>query len=348
MNRHLAVLLLLAVTSSPLDGQAPAGPPIRVMLFGDASYATTERDVPEGFHLGQLVGHLSAGLTERLFVTAEGTITPRNEGTGATLERLIVRYDFSDMLKLSAGRYHTPIAWWNTQYHHGVWLQTSIDRPRLVRFGTPLIPVHFLGLLAEGTASVGSSTLVYEAGAGNGRQPDLVGPGDGGENDAGLALIGGLRFRPAALAGLELGVHGYVDEVAGPMGDVDERIVGGHVAWTANPEVVIEYLRFLHDPAEAGAGSTTSDGLYAQLGWRPRSLPSLQPYIRYESIQIPAGDVLFAGRGLGYDGIIGGVRWDVANFAALKGEARSEEFAGGSRAVSFLLNVSFVVPNIIE
>lgn len=348
MNRPTAAVLLLAATCSPIGAQTEADLPLQVMIFGDASYIATERNVPEGFTLGQLVAHMNAGLADRLIVSAEATVTPRNAGTIATLERLIVRYEFSDALKLSAGRYHTPIAWWNTQYHHGVWLQTSIDRPRLVRFGTPLIPVHFLGLLADGNVPLGASTLVYEAGVGNGRQPDLVGPGDTGEEDAALAFIGALRFRPAALTGLELGVHGYLDRVAGPIGDVDERIVGGHLAWTANPEVVVEYLHFIHDPETAGLASTTSDGFYGQVGWRPDRWPTLQPYARYEDIGTAADDPLFAGLGLDYEGIIGGVRWDVADFAALKAEVRSEQAAGGDRATSFVLNASFVIPNIIQ
>lgn len=347
MNRQLVAVLSLAAPFSPVSGQADPGLPVQVMVFSDASLMTTQRDVPEGFMLGQLVGHMNAGLADRLFVTAEATVTPRNAGTIATIERLIVRYDFSDALKLSAGRYHTPISRWNTRYHHGAWLQTSINRPELVRFGTPLIPVHFLGLLAEGNRPVGASTLLYEAGLGNGRQPDLVGPGDTGETDVKIAFIGRLQFRPAALTGAEIGVAGYLDEVdAGPAGTVAERIIGGHVAWTANPEVVVEYLHFIHD-ADA-AGTTTSNGLYAQVGWRPPLAPALQPYVRYESIDIGAGDPLFAGLGLGYTGIIGGMRWDAADFAALKGEVRSEEVAGADRAMSLVLNISFVIPTLIQ
>lgn len=346
MKRHLAAAMLLAASTAPINAQTD--PAVRVMLFGDASYLATERDVPEGFTLGQLVAHMNAGLADRLFVAAEATITPRSAGTVATLERLIVRYDFSDALKISGGRYHTPIAWWNTQYHHGVWLQTSIDRPRLVRFGTPLIPVHFLGLLAEGNVAVGRSALVYEAGIGNGRQPDLVGPGDTGESEAGLAFVGGLRLRPAALTGLQVGIHAYLDDVPAGATTVDERIVGGHVAWMSNPEVVVEYLHFTHRPEVAGADASTSDGLYAQAGWRPGAAPSLQPYVRYEIIEIGAGDPLFTGLGLAYNGIIGGLRWDVADYAALKGEVRSEERAGGDRTTSIVLNASFVIPDIIQ
>ena len=46
-------------------------------------------------------------------------------GFNIELERLIIRYDLNDYFKVSFGRYHTPINYWNTAYHHGAWLQTS-------------------------------------------------------------------------------------------------------------------------------------------------------------------------------------------------------------------------------
>lgn len=349
MRRSLAAAALLCAIASPASGQNELGPPVQVMLFSDATYLLTEREVSEGFSLGQVVGHLNGVLTDRLSIAVEATLTPRSSATVATLERLIIAYDVSDAFKLSAGRYHTPVSWWNTQHHHGLWLQTSIDRPRMVRFGTPLIPVHFVGFLAAGTLHLGGSTLAYEAGAGNGRDPGLVGPGDAGEQDGSVALVSGLRFRPRGLAGLELGVHGYLDRVdpIGTTGPVDERILGGHASWLANPEVVVEYLHFIHEP-EAGGGASTSDAFYVQVGLRLPPGRTVQPYARFERVDIAAGDPLFSGLGLGYQGVIGGLRWDFASFAALKGEVRSEEVAGAQRATSFAMNASFVIPNIIE
>jgi hypothetical protein len=59
----------------------------------------------------------------------------------------MVRYDFSDQFKISAGRFHTPIGYWNTAFHHGSWLQTSVARPEMIKFGSRFIPTHFVGLI---------------------------------------------------------------------------------------------------------------------------------------------------------------------------------------------------------
>lgn len=345
MTRVVAAALLCLVLVHPGAAQGPPDDPVQIMLFSDASWAWTDESTP-GFSLGQVVGHLNAVLTPRLSAAAEATLTSRADGTVATLERLVLRYDFSDRFKISGGRYHTPISWWNTQYHHGLWLQTSIDRPRTIRFGTPLVPVHFLGLLAEGTLPAGDFTVLYEAGAGNGRQPEISLPGDAGDANSRPAFVGGLRLRPLALPGVELGLHAYLDEVPAEVGAVDERILGAHAVWLSNPEIIAEYLSILHEPEQAGAESTSTDAYYAQVAWRPGPAPMLQPYVRFERIDVPAGDPLFADLGLDYEGLIGGVRWDFVDFAALKAELRSEAFDGADRLISLVLNAAFVIPNI--
>lgn len=338
-------MLLCLVATAPAAPQAEPETPVQLMLFGDATWGWNEEATP-GFSLGQVVAHLNAILAPRLTAAAEATLTSRADETVATLERLILRYDFSDRFKLSAGRYHTPISWWNTQYHHGLWLQTSIRRPATIQFGTPLVPVHFLGLLAEGTLPAGGVTVLYEAGGGNGRQPAIHLPGDAGDANSEMAFVARLRLRPLAMPGLEVGVHGYLDHVDAGAGDVRERIVGGHAVWLRNPEVMGEYLHIMHEADVAGADAFATDAWYVQVGWRPAAGSPLQPYARIERIDVPAGDPLFTGLGLDYNGIIGGLRWDFSDFAALKGELRSEELGGADRLTSVALNAAFVIPKL--
>jgi hypothetical protein len=81
--------------------------------------------------------------------------SPPAPGFNFEVERSIIRFDQSDKLKISFGRYHTPINYWNTQYHHGSWLQTSESRPEMVQFGGSFLPIHFVGALAEGALPAG-------------------------------------------------------------------------------------------------------------------------------------------------------------------------------------------------
>ena len=75
---------------------------------------------------------------------------------------MILRFDRSDQLKVSFGLYHTPINWWNTFYHHGQWLQTSIQRPEMIQFGGRFLPVHFVGALVEGVLPAGDQMARWD------------------------------------------------------------------------------------------------------------------------------------------------------------------------------------------
>src|SRR6266852_1561407 len=54
----------------------------------------------------------------------EVSFTAQPTGYDLSVERTIIRYDYNDYFKLSFGKYHTPIGYWNAAFHHGAWLQT--------------------------------------------------------------------------------------------------------------------------------------------------------------------------------------------------------------------------------
>src|SRR4029077_8829892 len=110
-----------------------------------------------------------------------GQGTPPATGFNAEVERAIIRFDQSDYLKVSFGRYHTPINYWNTAFHHGAWLQTTISRPEMTQFGGSFLPVHFVGSLVEGAVPAGGLNFNYNVGIGNGRGQVISRDGDFGD-----------------------------------------------------------------------------------------------------------------------------------------------------------------------
>ena len=52
-----------------------------------------------------------------------------NDRAIVDIERLWVGYTFDDLLIARAGRFHTALGYWNTEYHHGKHLFLSVDRP---------------------------------------------------------------------------------------------------------------------------------------------------------------------------------------------------------------------------
>src|SRR5438045_677694 len=107
-RRIAAALFLCGLFAIPARAQDEVrGPVVNAMMFGDASYIFTTRQIPGGFSLGQLVGHVNASLTDRLTLFGEVSATAQAGGYNIEVERSILRYDFADEFKLSAGRFHT-------------------------------------------------------------------------------------------------------------------------------------------------------------------------------------------------------------------------------------------------
>ncbi len=331
-------------------GQVPATatPSFQAFVFGDVVYLATEREVPEGFVLGQVVGHANAALSDRLTFFSEVSATGRPDGYAIEVERLILRYDFGDRLKVSAGRYHTPIMYWNTAFHHGAWLQTSVARPEMIKFGSRFLPVHFVGAMVEGGFPSHWSGLSYQVGAGNGRAANIARAGDAGDVNARLAFVGSLAARPAEPFGLRFGMSAYFDRVSREDAvDADERILSVHGLWERGlSELLVEYVRVDHDPVDGGEVEG-SNAFYGQAALRlTDALRGLKPYVRYERMDIPGPDPVFADLVEDYDAVLVGLRYDFERLAALKAEVRREAFGEADRVTSLYLQASFAVPGV--
>lgn len=337
-----------AQTAAAAD-QEPLGqihyPMLDIQGFADVDYSvqsqaaervgTATGFTPPGpssdFSLGQFVLHFAGALSPKVSYFAEVSWTPNANGFTTTVERSIIRYDYSDYFKISAGRYHTPILYWNTAYHHGLWLQTTISRPEMIQFGGRLIPVHFDGLLAEGTVpGTGSLNLHYQAGLGNGRGANIAEPGNAGDVNNNKAWLTTVYAQPTWAYKWEFGGSVYRDRI-GPVpalaGNYGEWIDTARVVYTGEqPEFISEFANIKHTRA-GGPGTWNSQAWYAQLAYR---LPILEakwkPYYRFEYIHVPLSDPVFNPVGDPVPSLAGsvvGVRYDFSAFAAFKMEYRN-------------------------
>jgi len=345
-RRCLLTGLALCAFAQGLSGQLPQtqGPFLQAFLFGDVQYSATDGDGPEGFKLGQMVAHGNATLSDRVVFFGELSITAKAGGYSLAMERAILRYDFNDAAKVSAGRYHTPISYWNTEFHHGLWLQGSVARPEAIKFGSRYIPVHFVGAMVEGNLT--SVPLHYAAGVGNGRSTNIASGGDAGDINGTRAFIASASLRPTGLFGFRVGGAIYADRISDDIGEyADELIASGHVVWVrGNVKASAEYIHVSHQQIGTDV-STSSPSYYVHFGYRlPGSLRDFTPYARYENMDIGDGDVVFTGVLDDYEAIVAGLRYDFDNFAALKAEYRNEQLAGGARMDAFYMQASFAVP----
>jgi hypothetical protein len=324
----------------------PVYPLLKISGFGDVDFSSTSLHGANGgfgaqtllaphsgFEEGQFTLHLSSALSPKVSVFGETTLTARADaGTGtpaapgfnAEVERLIIRYDANDFFKLSFGRYHTPINYWNTAFHHGQWLQTTISRPEMTQFGGSFIPVHFIGALVEGSTPLGGLNLNYDFGMGNGRGQVLSRGGDFSDINNNRAWLANLFVKPNGLFGLQLGGSVYRDELnplTGPA--AREWIESGHLVWQREtPEFIAEFANVKHEPIN-GAPASNSQAFYAQTAYR---LPWLQkiwkPYYRFEYIHVPHSDAIFRPVVPTFHASTVGLRYDITTFAAFKFEYR--------------------------
>jgi len=266
--------------------------------------------------------------------------SPAAPGFNAEVERSIVRFDQSDRFKVSFGRYHTPINWWNTAYHHGQWLQTTVSRPEMIQFGGTFLPVHFVGALVEGSVPAGSLNLNYNAGIGNGRSSVLSRAGDFGDVDNNRAWLANLSVRPDKLYGLQIGGAVYRDRInLGNGQNFKEWITSGHIVWNReNPEIIAEVSNVTHKDYSGISPTANSQAFYVQSAYRlPFNARVWKPYYRFEYIHIPRSDVPFRNVP-NLRGSVVGMRYDLSEFAALKFEYRRQKRAPGEPSV----NVGFI------
>jgi hypothetical protein len=327
------------------DSAQPVYPSLKIAGFSDFNFSATNLHGPSGgfgaqtllqqhtgFEEGQFTLHLSSALSPKVTVFSELTLTARTDGGmgslpapgfNAEVERLIIRYDLNDFFKVSFGRYHTPINYWNTAFHHGQWLQTTISRPEMTQFGGSFIPVHFVGTLVEGAVPAGGLNLNYNFGLGNGRGAVISRSGDFGDINNNRAWLVNAFIKPNLPYGLQIGGSVYRDKLS-PLTALPARewIQSANIVWQKEtPELIAEFANVTHQPIGAAVVSH-SQAFYVQTAYR---LPWFQklwkPYYRFEYMHIPVSDVIFRDVP-SFSASTVGVRYDITSFAAFKLEYR--------------------------
>jgi hypothetical protein len=290
------------------------------------------------FYLTPELGQRIRSLMEIALETSEYGQSP-----GIDFERLQVGYVVSDSLTIWLGRFHTPFGYWNTAFHHGPQIQTSIQRPKFLGFEDTygMMPAHTVGVWGSGREAVGDGHITYDVSVGN--SPRIVtggGPGGGGQVD--MNLLGsnnhdvstllnlGYEFG-GALDGLKLGVHAMrwrtTDDLS-PPDTTNVRFVGAYGVYTENDwEVLSEYYKFNDTNVSAGGTNHQSWAAYAQVG---HAFGRFTPYVRWEAALTDPADNYFgnlaAPIGASYRRDTGGIRYDLMSNTALKFEGNRTEY----------------------
>ena len=310
-------------------------------FFGDVSLQKLRGQDP-GFAIGPLGFQVTAHLADGLVGRTEYALSfddPRT--TVIDVERAFLEYRRGHWM-LAAGRTHAEFGYWNNAFHHGRWLQLTINRPRVLRFEDEggMLQVHQVGVTAVYGPERGDHGLEVAVGVGNGHGPSIVDVQTLGDNNLAKSVV--IRVGEVGLDhdALRFGVNLGIDQIAAepatvrplsPGVRIFELLSGAYVALRSDTWIAFsEVYNVLH--RAMGRTWQITDG-FAIVGYR------LGPYIPYAQLEARRGDGLFdpfynpdpmaspeaAIPGNYVEGILG-MHYDLSTWSALKLELSARRF----------------------
>ena len=293
---------------------------LNIRGFGDFGvYGGNQKGQTTSFSLGQTNLFITSNLSERFKFLSELVFEVHEDNAFRTiLERILLEYSVNDYFKLSAGRYHTAIGYYNTAYHNSTWFQTATERPYVFEYEDEggILPLHMVGLEASGQIPSGKWGLHYVVEAGNGRTSDpLAEPVQNFVDENGHKAVNVAVFaRPEFVPGLQVGFSAYKDAiftVNSPK--INQTILDAHAVLTRpNFEWLNEAL-MIRDSA-VGQHDFEAPAFYSQISER---FGLYRPYFRYQYVNASSQEPLLPQVGL-RTGPSVGVRFDPAGSVALK------------------------------
>jgi len=313
-------------------------------FFGDVSMVqSTAQDA--AFAIGPLGFQVTAHLTQELVGRTEFAMSFDNGDTVLDVERAYLEYR-SPHWMLAAGRTHAELGYWNNAFHHGRWLQLTINRPRVLRFEDEggMLPVHQVGITAVYGPSRGEAGLEVGVGVGNGHGrvlEQIQTTGDDNHAKSMLLRVGAVGYGHPAL---RFGINVAVDDIAAqpeavrplaPDASILELITGVYLSLRAEHVLVFSETYNIAHFAMGQSWQVTDGFLLA--GYR---LDKTIPYAQIEARRgdgavdpfynpSPALNSETVSPTNYVEGLVG-VHYDLNSWSALKLEVADRRFNGTS------------------
>jgi hypothetical protein len=267
---------------------APAQPrQFDLTLFGDVEgrWGTprTPRTNPS-FGVGAVDLLFTGDLMSNVSALAEiNTEFGTDNAAGLDIERVSMKWD-NGAAFVEAGRVHIELGYWNVAYHHGKYLQPTLQRPTWIAFEDQggVLPIHFVGVQGGYVLPVGRGTVKFLGGVGNGR--GLFGDDVQSNRDQNRpkGLVAKIEAKGLGAEHLVFGTSGYYGRIVGrsaverpalPDEAIDELIGNVYLAHNGNLLVITEGFVVNH---AASSATWRTYGAYAVVGYH---LDILTPYV---------------------------------------------------------------------
>ena len=311
--------------------------------FADVGAGNHNAQFPEykGFDIAELDFFLTPRLGSRTRALFELNFEVGEDGSlGVDLERAHIGYQFSDSATVWLGRFHTPFGYYNTAFHHGQEIATSLRRPRFLEFEDHggVMPAHTVGAWLTGYERLGEGKVTYDLFVGNSQRisDGTLDMNNIGNTNGNVIVGGNLGWLPSGvLDGLKLGVSVYGTRI-----DIQDgvsqlytrvRTYGVYSVYdTDNWEWLGEVYLFSDADLTGHTGTHRSDAGFAQLGYRAGRFI---PYVRYERAALQQSDPYFAAQHFGdsYYRDAVGLRFDIDVKSAVKVELANTQLTDRRR-----------------
>jgi len=328
---------LEAAVALPVEDNSHTLGPIQFRGFSDFTYGrpvlstlqnTNLVNSTNGFSLGDFDLFTTAKLGEHFSMLGELLITSdfTNEFS-AEMDRLLLTYAANDYFRISAGKYNTAIGFYSNEFNRARYFQTATGRPLLFTDEDDggILPVHSIGLTANGKIPSGELGLHWVAEIANGRGSVSAAALLAGsavepvqnyvDEDNGKAVNFAIYARPSGWNGFQTGVSMYLDrEHPLSLAALDQRIYSAYAALVRpHLELMTEGVYLRHE-FTTNHDQFNTVSAYAQASYL---FGRIRPYIRYEYQNVPMADPIFGILGR-KDGPSVGVRFDLTDFVGLK------------------------------
>lgn len=269
-------------------------------------HVTSEfKDNKTSFYLGEQDLFITSDLSDRISFLGETVFkyAPSSETQfNVSIERILVRYNFTGNHNFYIGKDHTPLLHWNDAYHHGRVFFPTIFRPAL--FADQLLPIHTRGVGVQGH-SLTDMNIGYDLMIGNG-----IGSEAFRDNNKWKSVTATVYMKPQM--DLKFGVCSYFDRLTpedhtghthnhgqqlseeGPHVDsfeVQQTAGSAYVSYFGSNVELLGELLYVNNKAIDEGPQTETIGYYGYAGYRINN--KLIPYFRFDNINYEANDPYF-------------------------------------------------------
>ena len=280
------------------------------------------QDSKVSFGLGEQDLFITSELNDRFSFLGE-SVFKFSLGSPTTfdvsIERVILKYNFSGNHNLLIGKHHTPINYWNDTYHHGRVFFPTIDRPLL--FGANIIPLHTTGISVQGH-DLGNVKFGYDFMVGNG-----IGSSDVLDNDKHKSITAAVHIKP--VDDLRLGASYYRDVISKGAVTHDGHLVN----WKINQQLATGSIAYFGKKFELLTEGTLainkSDTTYTQHSIGSYAYAGVKigekwvPYVRVDYLHYPAGEIFFHKDNT--TAVLAGLRYHINYLAVVKLEVEHDD-----------------------